>query len=252
MMLATSGWELNRTILPSWLTCAKYAPLPSTRLPVGGTSAPPISIGPVLVPVNSTSAATASLLTTRLVCVTRMSGNALNQACMYCRASSLVRIGSGTVRSVQTNSPANRPTNASTSWPSQAAIPWSSICSMSRDIVPPSCGRAANLRRPRRVSRSADPVSGDGLVGLRHRAHELRIGGKGQVADPPDRGDPAGAGDEGRLVGRQVGKAHRAVSCRQAAVGQPLLEAATVPGVDRASQFPGRDRIRRPTPAGPP
>jgi hypothetical protein len=44
---------MNQSFGPLW-------PLPTTLLPVGGISFPAIIMGPVLVPVNWTSAATAS------------------------------------------------------------------------------------------------------------------------------------------------------------------------------------------------
>src|SRR5687768_1878766 len=74
-----------------------------------------VASGPVLVGVDSISAALESSPSTRFVVVPCMSGNAVNQPCMYCLASSLDRMGSSTVRSRKTNSSANRSTNASAS-----------------------------------------------------------------------------------------------------------------------------------------
>ena len=105
---------------------------------VGGISLPPISMGPLFVPVHSISAATLSSPTTRAVCLEFMSGNALRHELKYLRAASLSRIGSGWVQSYQTKSSANRATHAFASPVSQAAIPWSSSRSMSCLDMPPT------------------------------------------------------------------------------------------------------------------
>jgi hypothetical protein len=82
---------------------------------------PAMSIGPLLDPINSISAATASSPTTRFVCFTRMSGKAVVHPLKYCLVPFLSRIGSGMDQSFQTKSSASRLTNMSGSWLSQAA-----------------------------------------------------------------------------------------------------------------------------------
>jgi len=94
---------------------------------------------------------TASSETTRFVCFTDMSGNAVNQACAYARTPSISVIGAGVATSFTTKSSAKIFANPSASWESQAAIPWSSIRSTSSlDMSSPSLvDRASKLLRSR-------------------------------------------------------------------------------------------------------